>query len=350
MISTENVLFVASFALILLIVFKITSRKENESSLKTLDADGALEPAPANIPEAEKFRPFKPNYHVTMGIGKTNILDWIVVEDTYERVTSEHVQLMESVPQETCLVDPRASGAVREVYDTTIEYLVARYPEFFLIKGGNVVNKILSAEMPRLAGDLPATRLLKLIGQNIEEDIHLLEYDHQGQEYNLRASTGFGANGFYWRKKFGNIITRIHVPVPQYKEKLQFSMNRYFDKMQVGKWVRRFTWGIQLGSDLFKPEGNHNAKLEGDSLKASDLDFSNVFMRLEKQVLTRLPRSKFIMFTVKTYFYPLCDIKKEGFGPAMVRGFDAWPEDMKKYKSFPLWSSAVREYMEVDES
>lgn len=312
-----------------------------------LDLDASLIAASKEIPLPEKFRPFKPNYHVTMGIGKTNILDWIVIEDTYKNVVGEHVYLMETVPQETCIVDPRATHAVQEVYDTVTEYLISRYPAFFHQKGDKIINEIIAKEMPSTAGNLPPHRLLELIGGNIEEDIHLLEFDPQGKEYNLRASTGFGANGFYWRKKFGNIITKIHEPVPQYEEKLKFSMNRYFDKIQPGKWVRRFTWGIQLGSDLFKPEGNHNAKSEGKALRASDLDFSNVFMRLEKQVLTRLPRTRFIMFTVKTYLYSLCDIKKEGLGHSMVKGFDAWPDQMKEYKSFPLWSAAVREYMEV---
>lgn len=340
-------LFVIFVAFLIYLALRSLTERKGTSSLRMLDGDGSLRPASKEIPSPEKFRPFKPNYHMTMGIGKTNILDWIVIEDTYKNVVSEHEFLMKTVPQETCLVDSRATQAVKEVYETILDYMICRYPAYFHKKGDKIVNGILAKEIPCYAGNLPPHRLLELIGANVEEDVHLLEFDPQSQEYNLRASTGFGANGFYWRKKFGNIITKIHEPVPQYEEKLKFSMNRYFSKIQSGQWVRRFTWGIQLGSDLFKPEGNHNAKSEGKTLRASELDFNNVFMRLEKQILTRLPRTKFILFTVKTYLYPLCDIKREGLGHSMVRGFDAWPDQMKQYKSYPLWSAAVREYMEV---
>lgn len=50
---------------------------------------------------------------------------------------------------------------------------------------------------------------------------------------------GFPA-GFSPLAKQGMILKDIHKPVPMYKEKLEASMDRYFSKVKVGDYVKRF--------------------------------------------------------------------------------------------------------------
>ena len=46
-------------------------------------------------------------------------------------------------------------------------------------------------------------------------------------------------NGFDTRLKLGLKLREIHDPVPGYAEKLERSMDRFFERLEVGKVVRR---------------------------------------------------------------------------------------------------------------
>ncbi len=45
--------------------------------------------------------------------------------------------------------------------------------------------------------------------------------------------------GFNTKEKLGMKLRDIHGPVPGYKQKLERSMDRFFEKLEVGKVVQR---------------------------------------------------------------------------------------------------------------
>lgn len=46
-------------------------------------------------------------------------------------------------------------------------------------------------------------------------------------------------NGFNTATKLNLELRDIHTPIPQYKEKLEKSMDRYFEKLKAGKFIQR---------------------------------------------------------------------------------------------------------------
>lgn len=70
-------------------------------------------------------------------------------------------------------------------------------------------------------------------------------------------------------------------------------------------------------------------------------------MRCERQVVNRLPRSGAIVFTFKTYLYPLSDIKAEGSGPALADAIDGLSnvDGMPRYRGSLSWGAAVKHYL-----
>lgn len=70
---------------------------------------------------------------------------------------------------------------------------------------------------------------------------------------------------------------------------------------------------------------------------------------MELQTLTRLPRTRSILFSFKTYLYPLGEIKAEGLGPDMadaIEGLDSGnAPGMGAYKGTGRWSGKVCEYL-----
>ena len=66
-------------------------------------------------------------------------------------------------------------------------------------------------------------------------------------------------------------------------------------------------------------------------------------------MLFRLPRSNAVVFVVRTYMYPLQEIKEEGSGPRMVEAIAGLKAGSSPgfhfYKRAAVWQRAVCEFL-----
>jgi hypothetical protein len=66
-------------------------------------------------------------------------------------------------------------------------------------------------------------------------------------------------------------------------------------------------------------------------------------------MLHRLPITKALVFSFKTYMYPLKDIKDEGLGEELAQAIDGLKEGsvpaMHFYKRGVVWGEAVKTYL-----
>lgn len=62
--------------------------------------------------------------------------------------------------------------------------------------------------------------------------------------------------------------------------------------------------------------------------------------------MTRLSRSRAVIFTVKTFMTPLSKIRDEGTGQQLLAAVKVWPEKVAFYKRRPYWFKKVCEYLE----
>ena len=73
------------------------------------------------------------------------------------------------------------------------------------------------------------------------------------------------------------------------------------------------------------------------------------YLRVELQTLTRLPETRAILFSFKTYMYPMRDIREEGSGPALADAIEGLKlgnaPGMWVYKSSARWGPEVCEYL-----
>lgn len=312
---------------------------------------GEIEPVPPtfdwSMEDPDKYRPFKSIYHVTMNVTRTSRQDWMKIDSIYLKAMENHKRIMKEHPDTTCMVSgtPKTNIAVQEMYDLAVDTLTQRYPKYFVPEGNVVLNTITGNKIPRFSEiDSNPRELLRILAENAEEDIMVLEYDPTVEEYRLQASSGLAGLGFEWREKVGLKLTDIHEPVPQYKEKLQRSMNRYFHRITPGPFTQRITYGVMLGDvdDLYS---SGNFSFDGE-IDVEKLDFENsAFVRLERQVLFRLPVTGFLGFSIRTYMYSLAELKREGLGNTCADALEAWPEDTAHYKGRHIWGGPVLEYL-----
>ena len=74
----------------------------------------------------------------------------------------------------------------------------------------------------------------------------------------------------------------------------------------------------------------------------------DIRIRHERQTLRRLPKTRAILFTVRTYMLPITELENE---PESIREFlgaiRAMPPEMAKYKAKQVWGDVVEEWCEA---
>ncbi|ODV97835.1 hypothetical protein PACTADRAFT_20862, partial [Pachysolen tannophilus NRRL Y-2460] len=303
--------------------------------------------------EEVKYRPMKNGtYKMTMAIRRLEAEDHFIIDKKYLIKTNVRATLLEENRDQVVFCEAVCHPAIREWYDYVVDFLVKRYPMIFHEKSEGVVyNQIREESFPKKSNSVDdVIDLLSILGRNIEDDFVILLKNEKDEEYILRGGNFLFPAGFNPKKLLGSPLTSIHLPVPQYTEKLQLAMNKFFNRINSSQYVVRNNWSIQthdkihdLGLNHGKP-GQDISKIE--KLKPEFLDFNKVFLRSERQVLTRLPKTKAVVMSIKTYFTPLIKLREEeNMSEVLCNAIDGLPDDLAIYKNKIKWGEAVKAYM-----
>lgn len=347
-------------ALLLLALYKLflqpksgprEARKPDEKEKASAPASLSIEPDTEFVlekAEPRKLRPFKPVYHITMGVQADTPSELITIDTDYPSRILKRRSLIETQGSTVHGCTPHGTEAVHELYTyLTTTYLPQRFPTAFHLSDdkSTLRNDILDTSISTTP-PADGTEAIRVLGQTVEEDLFLLRETPEGHE-----STAFMCcfpSGFDPSTKLGKLLKEIHKPVPSY-EKIGPSMERFFAKLQVGKPVKRTNWSVQTHSDLFNCASNHINEEDDYTPDESNIDMSTTFLRIELQTLTRLPKTQAILFSFKTYMYSMKELKEEGSGPevaAAIMGLkDGNAPGMWVYKGTVRWGKAVVEYL-----
>lgn len=295
------------------------------------------------------FRPFKPVYHITMAVQNSSPADLIVMDHNYEDRVLERRQLMAENPTIVLGAIPRAKEAVEETYSFLLsQYLPQRFPTMFSLSDDGKIfrNGITGASFPTLPPD-DSVQALRRLGETIEDDIFLLHETEQG--HRSVAYVCCYCSGFDPSQKLDKLLPEIHEPVPSYN-KIGPSMERYFKKLEVGKNMKRVNWSVVDSPILFNCKGNHVLEEDLDHvIRDEDIDISKARIRCELQTLSRLPKTRALLFSFKTHLYTLEEIKSEGLGPQLADAIDGLGKGnapgMWQYKGALRLGKKVNEYL-----
>ncbi|EEP78902.1 conserved hypothetical protein [Uncinocarpus reesii 1704] len=271
---------------------------------KEFDIDKAL-PRP--------YRPFRWNYHQTMSLTKMDSDWWLELENTYRSRIAQRKELHAQYGKTVLDKMPGSELACKELMEMVIQFLCARYPQYFCLSDNKryFTNGILNT-----VEDLHAKDPLVFLMDNVPEDFGIMLRDDKTGYYFLRAGSVCSSLGWNLGTKLGMQLHEIHAPIPDYKEKMQFSMDRYFAKMPTDKPIQRGSWGLEVEQPLFMPPGDpHELHRQNQS---SNLDISSCYLRVDWQTLRRLPLSGAIIFNFKALFTPVSEFRDEPGMPALV--------------------------------
>lgn len=299
------------------------------------------------------IRPFvnKKNFNPLMGVKQMTAdkHDWLRVESTYLEEIRMKQQMCVHRPNDAMFASdtPKTALALAEFYEMVTRFMTQRYPELFVIKENLVHNKITDDSCPYFAKGQSNEKMMVNINKLMDEDFLILIKDNDDdEEFKLRVLVNAAPAGFDPKRGHNAPLSHIHSPVPQYGTRLQSPMAKFFANMlPKDLWVRT-NWSIQTHANRFNLNALHGR--DGDQIKQllrEELEVDATRLRVERQIFTRLPKSKGMIMIIRTYLTPISEIKAEGNGEELIRGIQSLPDDLAFYKRRPEWGNAVVEYL-----
>ena len=151
---------------------------------------------------------------------------------------------------------------------------------------------------------------LLVAGRLVQEDFVLLEKPDGADEHVLTGAILCFPSNWTLAEKFGRGLARIHLPVDRYDETVARRVQRLFDFLRPEAPLMRANLILYSDDDLFNPRHEfHRHTPESGAAR---------FVRVERQVLLRLPATRAVVFSIHTYM-----VRPEALTPEQRARLDA---------------------------
>ncbi|KAH7312526.1 hypothetical protein B0I35DRAFT_437220 [Stachybotrys elegans] len=298
------------------------------------------------------YRPFNygPKYHVTMGLRSIDYDDWIELDNHFPKFHADKAARIEERGSKCCQTLPEAYPAALELLEELVHYLPNRYPTLYRQTETGIVN-LWSGESFNIVERPLKEDPMALCGRLVQDDLALMIEKPDGQYYLMAGSILLAG---FWRleDKIGMPLSEVHTSgnVPQFKEKLETGMKKFFSRLRCEELYSRNNYFIQVDESL--PWSWSIGDEDGDEVSWSTAEKNRAvehhFFRSERQSLRRLPRTGAICFTVRTYFHPVTEIVKEDYVPGrLASAVRSWGDDVSRYKGREKYQEVLLEYLDA---
>ncbi len=235
------------------------------------------------------------------------------MEADYAANMREKRELLAAYPDRYYRTLPGSLPAQRELLERVVAHLLKDYPDRFVRSRSNLRSLDTGAEFD--LSDQGIEPLLQL-SQFIEEDFMLIE-ETEGGAIITAASNAYSSSGRLVAS-VGRAIDWAHVPVPGLSEMLGRRIDRIVGSVHAATPGERFNWQLTPMASIFFPRDDPHAAnaaamhrildtLRGNPERAGDL----LWIRVERQTLSRLPDSRAVAFSLHTYSDPLASVQSD---------------------------------------
>ena len=155
---------------------------------------------------------------------------WIELENTYKTRVSQRQAIYAKHGEAVLQYLPGSELACKELMELVLQFICTRYPRHFsLSKDLRFFNNGILGTVD----DLKAKHPLVVLMDNVPEDFAIMLRDDNTGFYFFRAGVACSSLGWNVGTKIGLQLHQIHAPIPDYKEKMQFSMDRYVTSLAL---------------------------------------------------------------------------------------------------------------------
>ncbi|AUD06397.1 heme-dependent oxidative N-demethylase family protein [Spirosoma pollinicola] len=300
------------------------------------------------------YFPFGQQFNDKMGtypFGENDPL--IDVDDNYPAELLLKRALLSERPDYYYQTLPGCETAQWEALELILTTLAQTKPDQFTLHKEQTTwhwnNHLLNEKTDFIPGDsstLP-TDPLNWAGLQVQEDLLLLA----GEDASLVAGHLCFANDWCLDEKLGLPFWQIHAPIIPIVEPMMRAAQKSLERLPVGRPVWRLNWSVKV-TDQLDMTSRHLPALK--QALAEQLPYltpntigNQLFIRVERQTLTRLPRSGAILFGIHTYQNRLANEvnSRPGGAAHMANVFSTTPPAMLDYKSMTDFLPALLTYL-----
>lgn len=263
------------------------------------------------LPPKPIYLPFDAaQWRLTLGMKPLKREDWIEIDEEFVTYLTSKTELLQQHHAKVFASLPDSMIAQQEVLDLLLAHLLKHFPQYYHRQGERIKNRI--TQQIWYISDFTANPL-DLAGRLVQEDFCLLRSSAQG--YILAAGSVCLPFHWWFPDKLGKPVAQLHQRVPGYGEKLEHPVDNFLDRLRVDYCGYRLNWALidspALCLALFSSSKSTDNPITTDNIG------QKLWIRVERQALRRLLKSNNILFTIRTYLYPLSILESH---PAMARG------------------------------
>lgn len=164
----------------------------------------------------------KQSFCVATALTKLETDWWVELENTYKFRVAQRKELYAKHGKAVLDYLPGSELACKELMEMVLQFICSRYPQYFSLVDNHILqNRILGVEQ-----DIRSKHPLEILLDHVPEDYGITMRDDATGYYFFRAGVICSSLGWNVSTKIGLQLHEIHAPIPDYKEKMQFSMDR----------------------------------------------------------------------------------------------------------------------------
>ncbi len=231
--------------------------------------------------------------------------EWIAADERLAADLAEKERLAATRWDEVFAAEAGTEAAQAEVLALLVEHLPVRFPALYRREDGAMLVAGRRVALDAIPALWTAARL-------VQEDLVLMRQGEAG--WRIAAASLSFPSSWRLREKFGQPIHAVHAPVPGFGQGTRNAelIARMFDNLRPGIAVLRWNWSIYGDAELFHPLDSPPRRF-GAGERAE-----NVFLRVERQTLRKLPQSRDIVFTIKISVDPLTELERHSDAPQIA--------------------------------
>jgi dimethylamine monooxygenase subunit A len=253
-------------------------------------------------------------WRLAMGMRPLEESAWLEVDEHFEAELALKAALLASNYDVVVATNPEGDEGSRELLDEILRFLSEHHP--------GLSRTVTLEEHPIVQ----ASRL-------VQEDLCVLAKD---DAWRLRAACVCFPSRWLLASKIGTTLDEIHAPVPGFDESLARPTKSFFDRLTPERAFWRLNWTLLDSPTLFQPT---SARV------APSGDLADWYFRVERQTLRQLPKSRAVVFTIRTYVTPAVTLSErdEQFLPTLLHALESAPPSTQSYKGWTGVAQRLRD-------
>lgn len=277
------------------------------------------------------------SYRMAMGLRSQHPASWLAPDTGWPAQLAERARLLRERKWDVLALMPEGRAGAAELLSLLRTHLATRFPDWFTTRDDAIHSRLIGTDLHPADFDHP----LHLLAHLLPDDLCLMTPSAGG--WRLTGGAVCFPSHWFLPHMLGKPLPGIHRRVPGYDAALAVPVDRFFDATTPGRIAWRANWTLADDPTLFMP-GTAGHTPADDGIHAGNAG-ERLYLRVERQTLTKLPDSGAVLFTIRTHIRPLSALTA-----AQQRQFAAFlrsvPADVAAYKGLHRTGPAALSYLD----